>query len=1120
MTLVAYSSSDLDGLIKPLIVRLASSTDDPFAKEIVVVPSSGVRDYLIESVLSTDRHGSPISIVANFDFMYPGKFISLMSGFAEDSSSAWNVDSLRWEILSLLRESPALAPRFSHTSRQLRYATRLAELFDNYGAHRPEMLYDWHKDDLEGTEPVLVDASFAWQFKLWVELRRRLGPSPAELIVEGLRNVVTKPSFCRITLVGLHALSPSLITAVEALSTQTDVGMFVISPSSWSSGIRISEPPIRRREITMGEPLNDLAARWGRVSNESQLLLSHVIETTRLEGRRYPETLLGCLQRDINADVQPDRVRAKSSETDRPIARTDGSIQFHLCHGEVRQVEVLRDAILHRMKSDPTLSLRDFLVLSPEPEHFASIIEPVFGALSIRVVVNTSSTGDKSELGRFVDGLQSVLGGRCTARQLLDFIALDTVASKFGLTSEDLIIAEEIVTRLDIRWGLDGNDRLRAGFDDSYHVGTWRHAVDRVIASVFVNLDNEQVFVKDLVPFPLRGIQDGLVISKIDAILSILTSLADPLSATTNQPIKYWADVVATILDELIDVDRVDGRDVASLRGLGQKLQAISVIAPGLTLELLDVTEALMQAAASGSAGSAQWVDAVRFGSLRRFGGVPARITVVLGLDQDRLSSGNSDGDDLLAADPHLGDRDRRDEERSHLLMAVMSAKESLLVLANGRSVTTNKEVSRAQILEELMDLAGRYYIGDESGAFALQVVEHPRQGFDPMNLVPEGVGANALGAGAGPWSFDPGHVRIVRATEAETSSEDFLDVILDGSASHTSEHQVAIVPISLRDLSRAVSRPIDVFARDRLEIRLPNFEDSKVSESLEIWPDAFSLTSAGRSALEAVLKGERLEDWWLRYRVVNVMPVGSLGELFFSTLSAEILELLSKADIDGLTSTSVDFEVELSPYRLVGSIATWGNNVVDIGFARYHPESRVYPLLSIAALTMVDPNVKWLARIVRRGKTESGETFSEGTLESFHLIGDSAETRLSVARSVLEYAVQCRLVALQTPVLRFRRSSWVMADGPASSVSEDLSRDLAMPAEKWVLGRSDLRTLMDRPPGPLDPDFGGGASAALGHSRALTGWWNNSVEIVDAPNAKKKRRSAGRTGRQGGDAS
>ena len=94
------------------------------------------------------------------------------------------------------------------------------------------------------------------------------------------------------------------------------------------------------------------------------------------------------------------------------------------------------------------------------------------------------------------------------------------------------------------------------------------------------------------------------------------------------------------------------------------------------------------------------------------------------------------------------------------------------------------------------------------------------------------------------------------------------------------------------------------------------------------------------------------------------------------------------------------------------------------------------------------------------------------------------------------------------------------MADGPASSVSEDLSRDLAMPAEKWVLGRSDPRTLMDRPPGPLDPNFGEGVSAALGHSRALTRWWNDSVEIVDSPNTKKKRRSAGRVERQGGEAS
>ena len=64
----------------------------------------------------------------------------------------------------------------------------------------------------------------------------------------------------------------------------------------------------------------------------------------------------------------------------RSPARADRSVQIHACHGRARQVEVVRDAILHLLEEDPTLEPRDVIVMCPDIETFAPLIQATFGA--------------------------------------------------------------------------------------------------------------------------------------------------------------------------------------------------------------------------------------------------------------------------------------------------------------------------------------------------------------------------------------------------------------------------------------------------------------------------------------------------------------------------------------------------------------------------------------------------------------------------------------------------------------------------------------------------------------------------------------------------------------------
>src|SRR5262249_10952397 len=62
------------------------------------------------------------------------------------------------------------------------------------------------------------------------------------------------------------------------------------------------------------------------------------------------------------------------------LAPSDHPLQVHSCHGRARQVEVVRDAILHLLADDPTLEPRDVVVMCPDIETFAPLVHATFGS--------------------------------------------------------------------------------------------------------------------------------------------------------------------------------------------------------------------------------------------------------------------------------------------------------------------------------------------------------------------------------------------------------------------------------------------------------------------------------------------------------------------------------------------------------------------------------------------------------------------------------------------------------------------------------------------------------------------------------------------------------------------
>ena len=85
---------------------------------------------------------------------------------------------------------------------------------------------------------------------------------------------------------------------------------------------------------------------------------------------------------------------------------------------------------------------------------------------------------------------------------------------------------------------------------------------------------------------------------------------------------------------------------------------------------------------------------------------VPHKVVCLLGLDDGAFPRNpDRDGDDLILADPQIGDHDARSEDRQLVLDALLAATRSLVITYTGRDERSNLSRPPAVPVGELLDV-------------------------------------------------------------------------------------------------------------------------------------------------------------------------------------------------------------------------------------------------------------------------------------------------------------------------------------------------------------------------------------------------------------------------------
>jgi exodeoxyribonuclease V gamma subunit len=745
---------------------------------------------------------------------------------------------------------------------------------------------------------------------------------------------------------------------------------------------------------TRGAAENRLLASWGRDVLGLQTLLAgagidhhHPLPQTDnhdTRGGKVPHsgtfpprvTLLAALQADVRADRPPPGPPLRQSDPDNRIELsddTDRSIRVHACHGRARQVEVLREAILHRLAEDPTLEPRDVIVMCPDIEAFAPLIEASFGRRvtpqeepggtererapgeppALRVRLADRSLRRTTPILGVIARLLELASSRVTASQVLDLADTAPVRARFGFGDDELAQIREWVATAGIHWGLDaaGRTAYKLGTVDA---GTWAAGLKRLLLGVTIAPEAGGLFGGVL---PVAEIQSseielaGLLAEFIDRLDLALSSLTGPKTVTD------WTAAVAAAADFLTVTPAHEAWQRRQLDLiLAEIADEAGAEAPELTLSEL---RTLLAHRLEGRPTRANFRSGhLTFCTLVPMRSVPHRVVCLLGLDDGAFPrQPPRDGDDLLLLRPRPGDRDPRTEDRQLLLDALLAARDALIITYSGNDERTNASLPPAVPVGELLDAIdatarasgpdGRHRARDAI------VIHHPLQAFDPRNF-----------DAAQPWSFDAAALAGASAFRAARHEPPpFLPEPLAPAPDSDL--------ITLDELVAFVQRPVRAFLRQRLNVAVRRDEDA-IDDALPIELDGLARWNVGQQLLEGVLAGVEPRDAVLAEIARGTLPPGELGRPVLKDLwpDVEAIASAARAYASGQDPRSEQTNITLpGGMRLTGTVGgVHGHVLLSVSYSRLGPRQRLAAWIRLLALTAANPEIAFETVTIGRG--------------------------------------------------------------------------------------------------------------------------------------------------------
>ncbi|PHI32100.1 exodeoxyribonuclease V subunit gamma [Budvicia aquatica] len=1040
-----YHSNQLD-LLKTLTTALIAGKplSDPFAREIILVQSHGMAQWLQIEL------ANELGIAANIEFPLPASFIwqmftKVLPGIPQES--AFSKDAMTWKLMWLLPpmlEQPEFSALKGYLSddedmrKRHQLAGRIADLFDQYLVYRPEWLQRWQQNELVND----LDDAQIWQAPLWralIDYTERLqqpGWHRANLYQRFI-DTLNQPDFSaevlphRVFICGISALPPVYLQALQALGQHIDVHLMFTNPCRyyWADiqdyAFLAKLQARKRKHIKKGQDIglfrspetasslfdeqgnqqlnNPLLASWGKLGRDNLYLLAQLDKMQEVDAfvDIESDSLLHRIQSDIlSLDDRALIINSPDSPLDscdkRILDPDDRSISTHVCHSAQREVEVLYDQLLAMLDNDPTLTLRDIIVMVADIDNYTPYIEAVFGnAPADRYLPYAISDRSASQAHPVLTAFLSLLDlpdSRFTAEDILTLLEVPALAMRFQIDEDGLRILRQWVEDSGIRWGLD--DDMVSDLElppTGQH--TWQFGLTRMLLGYA--MDSQRGDYQGVLPYDESS---GLIASLAGQLAEFLMQLAIWRNKLKqSRTLTEWSPFCRELVDSFFITDVETEPVLALIEQQWQKQIGFGLEARYQDLIPLTILRDELSARLDNERISQRFLAGpINFCTLMPMRSIPFKVVCLLGMNDGVYPRTLPPlGFDLMARKPLRGDRSRRDDDRYLFLEALISAQQKLYISFIGQSIQDNSPRYPSVLISELLEYISqshrlpddRHLDLEQSALKVYQhlLCQHARVPFSEQNFV----SGSEQQSYASEWLPAAGRAGI---PHAEFSTD--LD-------------ELELKRVELEDLRRFYRNPVRAFFQQRLRVNF-SLDETELPDE-----EPFLVDNLQRYQMNVMLLNSLIEDQdpaalFSRARAAGELPFGAFGELFWQGQSEDMAELAEVVKQHKLPAQSIEFEHNIAGLEITG----WLHQVQADGILRWRP----------AELSVIDGMLLWLDHLVYCINGGSGESRMFGRKNSEWRF---AAMPTEQAEEIFAEWLNGYVHGLSTPLLLLPKSAW-----------------------------------------------------------------------------------------------
>lgn len=848
---------------------------DPFLFEWVAIQSRGMKQWISIEL------AKKIGICANIKYFFPRQVIEKFS-----LEPNCDVNLLFWKILDLLPkiiDEGKFNSKFNSIKNYLTDGTdgirlyqltcNIANLFDDYRIYRPDILVKW-KNSAETVQA--KDSFWAWQPVLF----RKLIENGFEYFPVKVAEEKELPQ--RISVFGISSYPPQFLNFFKNLSKLTDINLFLLVPSKEFFGYST----VLAMEGTI-DPGNPLVASLGKAGRDLQVLIEEFEYFEPLPDLWHDplfesQTILSYLQSDILNLFERKQGREKE-----PIdinLKNDNSISIHSCHTPMREVQVLKDQLLKLFENNSELQPDDVIVMMPDIESYAPLIESVF-SVEHKFPYSISDRKQKSESKTVKAFLKilNIMKSRFELHSVLDLLPMSPVADKFSIDQSELGLIEQYTENAKIRWGIDANHKKDTGFPE-YYENTFKFGLQRLMLGYAMPEANDVLFC-GVLPAPVPQGSEAEIIGKLALFLDTLfnsVKLFNLREENTSYFCKKFKRVLSSMIAKTSDneteflfiLDAINQIENESTKAMFNNKLSFDV-----ALKILE--ERLSHSVASGSF----MTGGITFCNLMPMRSIPFKLVALMGMNEQEFPRKVSKVSfDLIEKFPRIGDKNVRSEDKYLFLEALISARENFIITYTGSNIKDNSPIPCSAVVSELIDvIMESFNIKSEQDL----ICYHPLQSFSPKYFEePDFKDSNHDKL----FSFSSNAFKLSKNLANKTDIDKlFINKSLSSSVLQKED-------ITLDDLCYFFKHPIAYMIKNRLGITFK--ESEEIEEDREPVVLGFLDTyQIGSDILAKSVESKQMDFDYDKYRAAGKLSFGKKGRIDLEEIYSQVSPIYQKAE-------------------------------------------------------------------------------------------------------------------------------------------------------------------------------------------------------------------------------